>query len=92
MESPALFREIVRLGWHPLMRAKASGHFRPAGWHRGWRMDGFATGVGRRLGRLKRGLLLLWLALLWRQPIPTGRIDHPAWPLDPIDEAELNTS
>ena len=48
--------------------------------------------VGRRLGRLKRGLLLLWLALLWRQPIPTGRIDHPDWTLDPLDEAELNTS
>jgi len=48
LESPALFREVVRLGWHPLMRVKAGGHFRPAGWHRGWRMGSFAAGVGRR--------------------------------------------
>jgi hypothetical protein len=35
LESPELFRAIVRLGWHPLMRAKRCGKFRPANWHKG---------------------------------------------------------
>lgn len=48
LESPALFREIVRLGWHPLMRVKACGHFRPTGWHNGYAMDHFASRVGAR--------------------------------------------
>ncbi len=32
LESPALFRAIVGLGMHPLMRIKGGGTFRPAGW------------------------------------------------------------
>lgn len=48
LESPALFREIVRLGWHPLMRVQSGGHFRPAGWHRGHPMTHFAPRVGAR--------------------------------------------
>ena len=32
LESARLFRAIVDVGWHPLMRVKASGKFRPAGW------------------------------------------------------------
>lgn len=48
LESPDLFRAIVDLGWHPLMRAKAGGKFRPAGWHRGHYMDTFASAVGRK--------------------------------------------
>ena len=32
LESTTLFRAIVRLGWHPLMRVKKGGAFRPAGW------------------------------------------------------------
>jgi len=32
LESPVLFRLIVALGWHPLMRAKKGGKFRPQGW------------------------------------------------------------
>ena len=48
LESPELFREIVRLGWHPLMRVKSCGHFRPAGWHRGHPMAHFASHVGTR--------------------------------------------
>jgi len=32
--APWLFRRIVRLGWHPLLRVTVRGHFRPAGWHR----------------------------------------------------------
>lgn len=31
--APWLFRRIVRLGWHPLLRVHAGGQFRPAGWH-----------------------------------------------------------
>jgi hypothetical protein len=33
LESPSLFRFIVGLGWHPLMRVKKGGKFRPKGWH-----------------------------------------------------------
>ena len=40
LESPALFAFVVGLGWHPLMRVKAGGKFRPKTWH-GY--SGFAT-------------------------------------------------
>jgi len=33
LESPELFRFVVGLGWHPLMRVKQGGKFRPKGWH-----------------------------------------------------------
>jgi hypothetical protein len=73
LESPALFRAIVGMGWHPLMRVKAAGGFRPAGWRR-WRpMAAFAgrVGVRRRLrgsayrkaaSRLECTLLVRWEA------------------------------
>jgi hypothetical protein len=48
LESPELFREIVRLGWHPLMRVKSCGKFRPANWHRGQFMNHFAPTVGAK--------------------------------------------
>jgi Transposase DDE domain len=32
LESPELFRFIVGLDWHPLMRVKKGGKFRPNGW------------------------------------------------------------
>ena len=48
LESATLFRAIVRLGWHPLMRVKAGGKFQPATWHRGYFMDTFAPDVGRK--------------------------------------------
>jgi hypothetical protein len=48
LESPELFREIVRLGWHPLMRVKKCGHFRPATWRKGYPMGHFAPRVGAR--------------------------------------------
>jgi hypothetical protein len=35
LESPRLFGVIRALHWHPLMRAKGGGKFRPQGWH-GW--------------------------------------------------------
>lgn len=48
LESPELFREIVRLGWHPLMRVKRCGKFRPTNWHKGHLMTHFAAHVGAR--------------------------------------------
>src|SRR3954452_7430069 len=33
--SPRLFRTLVRVGWHPLMRIRAQGSYRPTG-QRGW--------------------------------------------------------
>ncbi len=48
LESPPLFAAIVAHGWHPVMRVKAAGHFRPAGWRRGWPRGRFAAAEGRR--------------------------------------------
>jgi hypothetical protein len=33
--SPRLFKALVRVGWHPLMRIRAQGYYRPTG-QRGW--------------------------------------------------------
>jgi hypothetical protein len=46
LESKTLFEGIVSLGWHPFMRAKKGGHFRPNGWHNGRPMGSFAAAVG----------------------------------------------
>lgn len=46
LESKALFEAIVAAGCHPLMRAKKAGHFRPAGWRKGWPMGRFAEADG----------------------------------------------
>ena len=48
LESAELFRAIVELGWHPLMRVKGGGQFRPAGWHKGHPLKRFAAAPGRR--------------------------------------------
>lgn len=48
LESPELFREIVRLGWHPLMRVKRCAKFRPTHWHKGYPLTHFARHVGAR--------------------------------------------
>jgi hypothetical protein len=48
LESKELFRAITALGWHPFMRVKKGGHFRPDGWTRGWPLSRFAGQVGRR--------------------------------------------
>lgn len=48
LESKALFGTITALGWHPLMRVKAQGHFRPQGWQKGHAMSVFAKAPGRR--------------------------------------------
>ena len=48
LESADLFRAVVARGWHPLMRAKAAGTFRPAGWHRFRPLAAFAARGGAR--------------------------------------------
>jgi hypothetical protein len=48
LESPELFREIVRLGWHPLMRIKKCAKFRPTNWRKGYWVTHFAPRVGAR--------------------------------------------
>jgi hypothetical protein len=48
LESPELFREITRLGFHPLMRVKTAGKFRPQGWHKFYPLGSFATREGSR--------------------------------------------
>jgi hypothetical protein len=48
LQSPGLFEAVTALGWHPLMRVKKGGHFRPDGWHRGWPLGRFAARVGGR--------------------------------------------
>jgi hypothetical protein len=48
LESKAPFEAIAALDWHPLMRVKAVGQFRPEGWRRFVPMTRFANAVGRR--------------------------------------------
>jgi hypothetical protein len=48
LESSRLFGAIKALGMHPLMRVKAAGTFRPAGWHRSHRLGEFAAREGQR--------------------------------------------
>jgi Transposase DDE domain len=70
LESKDLFAAVVGLGWHPLLRAKQGGHFRPDGWTRGWSLGRFAAGPGARWcgrglawptgSRLRYPLLACW--------------------------------
>jgi Transposase DDE domain len=48
LESKDLFEAIVALGWHPLLRVKKGGHFRPEGWAKGWPLGRFAARAGAR--------------------------------------------
>lgn len=48
LESPRLFREIAAVGWHPLLRVKATGKFRPAGWVRWYTFGSLVAQVGQR--------------------------------------------
>jgi Transposase DDE domain len=48
LESARLFREVVDIGWHPLMRVKAGGQFQPQGWVRWYRLGKLVTTVGGR--------------------------------------------
>jgi hypothetical protein len=68
LEPKALFDAIVGAGCHPLMRAKKAGHFRPAGWRKGWPMARFAEADGAA-----------WSAAGWRGR--RGRSSTaPCWP------------
>lgn len=48
LESADLFRAITARGFHPLMRVKAGGTFRPAGWSRFHPVAGFVARDGAR--------------------------------------------
>lgn len=48
LESADLFRAITGRGFHPLMRVKASGSFRPDGWHKFHPLSSFAAREGSR--------------------------------------------
>jgi hypothetical protein len=48
LESPRLFAAIVDAGWHPLMRVKAGGKFRPTGWVHWYGMGRLVPRVGAR--------------------------------------------
>jgi hypothetical protein len=48
LESPDLFREIVGLGMHPMMRIKAGAKFRPDGWVKFYPVTGFVERDGDR--------------------------------------------
>src|SRR5262249_4653970 len=43
-----LFQAIVALGWHPLLRIKSHGKYRPQGWHRWQSLQRVALHVGQR--------------------------------------------
>jgi hypothetical protein len=92
LESPRLFREIQACGWHPLMRVKRGGQFRPGGW-RGWRpMAQFAARPGATFAmagtaykgeRLAGTLLACWdekhdEPWLLLTDLPAGAA-HPCW-------------
>jgi hypothetical protein len=50
LESKDLFEAITGHGWHPLMRAKVGGTFRPAGWARFHPLPSFVGTRHRRFG------------------------------------------
>jgi hypothetical protein len=71
LESAELFGAIVALGWHPLLRLKRVGGFRPAGWHKFHPLASFAATPGASLAvrgqayakhRLEATLLARWEA------------------------------
>jgi hypothetical protein len=54
LESAQLFQAIVAVGWHPLMRVKAGGKFRPAGWVRWYAFGQLLPRVGSRFAAAGR--------------------------------------
>jgi hypothetical protein len=48
LQSKELFATITGLGWHPLMRVKQGGHFRPDGWTKGMALSQLVTRCGGR--------------------------------------------
>jgi hypothetical protein len=54
LESARLFRVIVDCQWHPLMRSKGGGKFRPQGWAHWYALRDLAASASVRPGRAKR--------------------------------------
>lgn len=52
LESPELFKAIKDLDWHPLMRVKKGGKFRPTGWGRFYCMGDLTRTIGSRFAAL----------------------------------------
>lgn len=48
LQSKELFEVLSRLGWHPFMRVKKAGHFRPEGWVKSQAMQQFTPRAGNR--------------------------------------------
>jgi Transposase DDE domain len=48
LESKELFEAVTALGWHPFLRVKKAGHFRPDGWMKSQAMGQFVAAVGGR--------------------------------------------
>jgi hypothetical protein len=46
LESADLFRFVVTLGWHPLMRLKKGCQFRPKGWGKFYPLTGLVSKIG----------------------------------------------
>lgn len=70
LESRTLFEAIVGLRWHPLMRVKGQGTFRPEGWHRTYPLSAFAAAPRRRwagTGAAYVGGLACTLLACWEQ-------------------------
>ncbi len=76
--APWLFREIQLLGWHPLMRIKAGGHFRPDGSRSFVPLKGMVPNEGKSWcgagtafstpARQMAGTLLGWWGLGHKEP------------------------
>ncbi|OWK41049.1 hypothetical protein [Fimbriiglobus ruber] len=92
LESADLFRMITARQWHPLMRVKTVGSFRPSGWHAFRPLRSFAaregtrfaaTGTAYQTAPLECTLLACRVAgcadpwLLWTD-LPVGAAD-PCW-------------
>jgi hypothetical protein len=71
LESARLFAAIVGLHWHPLMRAKGYGKFRPEGWVHWYAMQQLVPRVGNRFAgsgqAYKTGPLRCTLLALWEE-------------------------
>lgn len=69
LESPELFRHITKLHWHPMMRIKKGGKFRPKGWKNFYYLHELVDRLGKRFAvrgcayageRLECTLLASW--------------------------------
>ena len=74
LESSDLFRTITGRGFHPLMRVKAGGSFRPDGWHAYDPLKSFAAREGSRFAAAGTAYTRPhWAARYWRVVWPGAR-------------------